>query len=45
MKYDTGSERGGLRLKDDWHVGYFKSTYDGKPCYYIDHSRIEYIFA
>ncbi|MEO2035215.1 MAG: hypothetical protein ABGZ35_24310, partial [Planctomycetaceae bacterium] len=20
MKYDTGNERGGLRLKDDWHV-------------------------
>ena len=45
MKYDVGNERGGLRLKDDWHVTYHKSTYDSKPCYYIQHSGIEYIFT
>ena len=45
MGYDTGGERGGLRLKDDWHVGYFKSTWKGRPCYYIVHSAIEHIWV
>jgi hypothetical protein len=45
LGYDTGAERGGLRLKDDWHVGYYKSIYKGQPCYYIKHSAIEYIFV
>ena len=31
-------------LKKDWHVSYWKSTYNGHPCYYLDHSRIEYIW-
>ena len=42
--YDTGTDRGGLRLKNDWAVTYFKSRYGGKPCYYICHSCIEYIW-
>lgn len=46
LGYDTGtSQRGGLRIKDDWHVGYYSSTYEGKPCVYLEHSRIEYIFV
>lgn len=45
MGYTTGHQRGGLRLKDDWHVGYFKSRYCGRPCYYIVHSAIEYIWT
>ena len=36
---------GGLILKNDWHVSYWKGTYRGCPCYYIDHSRIEYIWV
>jgi len=32
------------RLKDDWAVSFWKSTYRGKPVVYIDHSAIEYIF-
>ena len=35
----------GLRLKDDWTVGYYRSTYRGRPCYYVEHSSIEYIFT
>ena len=35
----------GLHLKNDWAVSYHKSTYDGQPCYYVDHSSIEYIFT
>ena len=42
--YSTGRERG-LRLKDDWAVSFHKSSYDGRPCYYIDHSRIEYVWT
>jgi hypothetical protein len=26
-------------------VSYYKGTYKGKPCYYIDHSCIEYVFT
>jgi len=35
----------GLKLKDDWAVSFYKSVYDGKDCYYIYHSAIEYIFV
>lgn len=45
LQYDTGTERGGLRMSKDWHVGYYRSTYRGRPCVYFDHSRIEYIFT
>ena len=45
MGYDTGNERGGLRLKDDWHVSFHRSRYRGQPCYYIKHSAIEYIWT
>lgn len=38
-----GNEKG-LHLKDDYHVEYYRSTYDGVPCYYMKHSAIEYIF-
>ena len=43
--YDWGPQRGGLRLKNDWHVGYYRSVYRSKPCYYVQHSGIEYIFT
>jgi len=32
-------------LAKDWHVSYHKSVYLGKPCYYICHSAIEYIWV
>lgn len=34
-----------FRLDKDWHVRYYKSIYDGKKCYFINHSCIEYVFA
>lgn len=43
MGYATGREVG-LHLKDDWHVSYHKSTFQGMPCYYMRHSAIEYVF-
>lgn len=35
----------GLTMAKDWMVHYYKSTFRGRPCYYFDHSRIEYIFT
>jgi hypothetical protein len=31
-------------LKKDWAVRFFKSKYQGLPCYYVCHSAIEYVF-
>ena len=39
------NSRKGLTLKNDWAVSYSKSYYRGLPCYYINHSMIEYIFT
>lgn len=44
MGYATGNARG-LRLKNDWHVRYFRSKYKGRRCYYVKHSAIENIFT
>ena len=35
----------GLTLKDDWHVGFYKSTFEGKPCYFVRWSAIEFIWV
>lgn len=43
--YEWRSPQMGLTLKRDWHVAYFKSSFEGRPCYYLVHSAIEYIFA
>jgi hypothetical protein len=45
MGYDTGAERGGLRLSKDWAVSYHRSQYWGRPCYFLCHSAIEYIWT
>lgn len=42
--YETGY-LGGLKLKDDWHVRYAKSVFQGRPCYYIIWSGIENVFT
>lgn len=44
LGYPYGRERG-LKLKNDWHVRYHKSTYKGKPCVFAVHSAIEYVFV
>jgi len=44
MSYAVGAERG-LHLADDFAVSFHKSHYDGRPCYYISHSAIEYIWT
>jgi len=32
-------------LKNDHCVRYYKSKFQGVPCYYLDHSAIEYIWT
>ena len=44
LAYDTGTERGGLRMANDWAVSYYRGTYDGRPCVFFVHSHIEHIF-
>lgn len=36
---------GSLTLSSDRQVSFYKSKYAGKPCYYVVHSAIEYIFT
>ena len=43
LGYAIGKEEG-LRMKDDQHVSYHKSEYEGEQCVYFAHSAIEYIF-
>ena len=39
------NSRQGLTLKKDWYVTYHSSIYRGKPCVYLCHSAIEYVFV
>ena len=38
-------EEDGLTLKKDWAVRFNKSEFEGKTCYVIVHSAIEYVFT
>jgi len=44
MGYAVGSHDDGLHLKDDQYVGYHRSFFCGKPCYYMVWSCIEHIY-
>ena len=33
-----------LPLKDDWSVGFAKSTYGGRPCRILGHTECDFIF-
>lgn len=37
--------RNGLTLRQDKYVSYYSSVYGNKPCYYMVHSSIEYIWV
>lgn len=41
--YERHAARG-LTLKDDGHVGYYKSRWNGQRCYYVRWSAIEFIW-
>ncbi len=43
--YDVGPGRhGGLRLSKDWHVAFYRSTWEGKPCLFLVWSAMEIVF-
>jgi hypothetical protein len=42
--YDR-SRTQGLTLKDDWHVGFYQSVYDGMRCYFVRWSGMEFIWV
>jgi hypothetical protein len=46
LNYDVGRARprNSLRMKNDWAVSYWRSTYQGKPCFFFRWSMIEHIF-
>jgi len=44
MGYEARSNQG-LTLKNDFMVGYYKGVYSGKPCVFLTHSSIEYIWT
>ncbi len=41
----TNNRSNGLRLKDDALVSYWRSTFLNRPCVFMEHSCIEYIFS
>ncbi|MBG6082986.1 hypothetical protein [Rubrivivax gelatinosus] len=45
LGYAVGRHAKGLRMEQDYHLGFYRSTWKGAPCYYLDHSRIEHIFV
>lgn len=40
-----GYGRGSLKIENDYHVRYYSSRYQGRRCYVVRHSAIEYIFT
>jgi len=42
--YDDKDSGTGLKFQDDYTISFYKSFFEGTPCYYLDHSGIEYIF-
>ena len=44
MKVFPFYQGSGLHIKNDYGVSFHKSEYENKPCVYVCHSAIEYIF-
>lgn len=44
MGYVTRSGVKGLRLSADYAVSFYRSFWNGAPCYYMVHSAIEFVF-
>lgn len=35
----------GLTLSEDWHVSWERGTYDGRPCFFLTWSGIEFVWT
>jgi hypothetical protein len=44
MGYVIGASCG-LRLSRDYHVRFYRSRWEGKPCYHMVHSAIDFVFT
>ena len=44
LGYAHGRHAEGLRLSDDRCVRFYRSTFKGEPCYYMDWSSIDHIY-
>lgn len=44
LGYVLGRHARGLRLKNDWHVRFYKSKFRGTICYHLVWSEIDHIF-
>jgi hypothetical protein len=44
LGYSTRA-RDGLTMAADWHIGYFRGTWNGRPCAFFQWSAIEHIFT
>lgn len=45
LQADFGYGRYTLSIYRDWAISFAHSTYRGVECYYMEHSRIEYIYT
>lgn len=45
LGYPPRNRKDTFCLTGDWHVSYYRSVYQGKPCVYLVHSAIEYVFT
>ena len=45
LSESLGYGAGPLTLEKDYHVHYYRSTYQGRPCVFMDHSAIEHVFC
>jgi len=43
-EYDLRKDQG-LTLKNDWHVEYYRSVFEKKPCYFLRWSAMEFIWV
>lgn len=42
--YEPPHTKRGLPLSRDWHVAYYRSVWEGQPCYYLVWSAFECIW-
>ena len=41
----NASDSHGVTLRHDPYVGFYRSTYEGKPCYYLTWSGYEHVWT
>lgn len=44
LGYTYGRSNRGVRLSEDWHVRFYRSKLNGKPCYHLEWSAVDHVF-